>query len=246
MNALSPNDIGILRRQVKGAVLDDLRALIDPPADHRPAGLVARLAAVHLLAKAERCQPAEFARQHFARDTDLHHLIRTASGPAMTTGSGWAAELAAVTVADIATNLLPASVLSQLRAASGQPYAFVAGSTVKVPIHSPIASGGFVAEGDPIKVGALILTALGLKPKKAASITAVTKELIAGSPINVEIGLRTLLSQDLGLAVDNVLLSNAAATTAAPAGLRRKDIVLRIALGEGSGEPTRVAVRLIM
>jgi len=59
----------------------------------------------------------------------------------MTGVAGWAAELAAVTVVDIATNLLPASALTQLRTASGQPYAFVEGSVVRVPIHSPTPSG---------------------------------------------------------------------------------------------------------
>ena len=123
----------------------------------------------------------------------------------MTTATGWAAELAAVVVVDIATNLLPASTLAQLRAASGQDYAFIDGAVARVPVHTPTPSGGFVAEGGVIPVGALIIVALVLKPKKAASITAITKELAAGSPLNVELSLRTLLAQDLGLAIDNVL-----------------------------------------
>ena len=53
---------------------------------------------------------------------------------------------------DIATNLLPASALTQLRTASGQPYAFVEGSVVRVPIHSPTPSGAFVSEGGAIPV----------------------------------------------------------------------------------------------
>ena len=206
------SDIGLLKRSFRDvhAVVSRLdtqmRRLIEPAAIDRPGGLVARAAACHLLAKWERRGAEDVARQHFARDNDLHHLIRAASGPAMTGVAGWAAELAAVTVADIATNLLPQSVLTQLRAASGQPYTFVEGSVVKVPIHSPIASGSFVAEGDPIKVGALILTALTLKPKKAPSILAITKELLAGSPLNIELWLRTTLQEDLRLAIDAVLL----------------------------------------
>ena len=208
-----------------------------PIALDRPASLVARAAACHLLAKTARSDPERIARQHFAADRDLAHLIQLKAGvsPAMTEVTTWAAELVGTVVADIATNLLPASALTQLRAASGQPYAFVEGGVVKVPIHSPIASGAFVAEGNAIPLGALILSATTLPPKKAASIIAVTKELLAGSPLNVEISLQTLLAQDLGLMIDGVLLSNAAATAAAPAGLLAGVTPLTPTAGGGSG-----------
>lgn len=65
-------------------------------------------------------------------------------------------------------------------------------------------SGAFILEGQPIPVGALLITALGLKPRKATAITALTRELAAGSPINVELSLRTLLAQDVGLMIDGV------------------------------------------
>lgn len=135
------------------------------------------------------------AKQHFAADRDLTHLIelKAAVTPAMTTVAGWASELSAVSVADVAPSLLLASALAQLRAASGQDYAFVGGSVVRVPTHTPVASGGFVSEGSVIPVGALIIAAFGLKLKKAASITAITKELAAGSLLNVELSPRTLL-----------------------------------------------------
>ena len=74
MNTLSP-DISLLRRQVKGAVLDDLRALTEPRAIHRPGGLVARLAATVLLARAEKRSPDAVAKQHFRDDCDVARLI---------------------------------------------------------------------------------------------------------------------------------------------------------------------------
>ena len=103
-----------------------------------------------------------------------------------------------------------------------------------MPIHTPTPIGGFVAEGGAIPVGALIMTAQTLKPKKAASIVAVTKELINGSPLNVELSLRTLLAQDLGLMIDGVLLGSTAATTAAPAGLLNGVTPLTATAGGGS------------
>lgn len=49
-------------------------------------------------------------KQHFAADRDLSHLIelKGAVSPAMTGVAGWASELAATVVVDVATNLLPA------------------------------------------------------------------------------------------------------------------------------------------
>jgi hypothetical protein len=163
----------------------------------RPGGLVARLAACHLIAHREKRQPEDVAKQYFGGDRDLAHLVelRGAVTPAMTGVAGWAAELAATVVQDVADNLLPASVLAQLRS-YGLAYAFIDGAVARVPVHTPTPSGGFVAEGGAIPVGALIIAALGLKPKKAASITAITKELVAGSPLNVEQSLRTLLGED--------------------------------------------------
>src|SRR4029450_2243398 len=164
--------------------------------------------------------PGDVARQHFADDRDLARLIeiRAAVTPAMTGVAGWAAALAAVVVQDVADNLLPASALAQLRS-MGLAYSFIDGAVARVPVHAPTPSGGFVLEAGAIPVGALILTALNLKPKKAASITAITKELANGSPLNVELSLRTLLAQDLGLMIDGILLGNAAASASAPAGL---------------------------
>ena len=133
-------------------------------------------------------------------------------------GRGWAAELAATVVVDIADNLLPQSALSQLRSV-GLSYGFIHGAIARVPVHTPMPSGGFVLEGGAIPVGALIIAALGLKPKKAAAITAITKELAAGSPLNVELSLQTLLAEDVGLMIDGILLGSGAATAAQPAGL---------------------------
>jgi hypothetical protein len=220
-------NFGLLKREFRDvhAVVSRLdtqvRRLVEPVAIHRPAGLVARYAACTLIALKAKRSPEAIATQHFAADRDLARLIelKAAVTPAMTGVAGWASELAAVVVVDIATNLLPASALAQLRAASGQDYAFIDGAVARVPVHTPTPSRGFVAEGGAIPVGALIIAALGLKPKKAGSITAITKELAAGLPLIVELSLQTLLRQDLGLAIDAVLLGSAAATPDAPAGL---------------------------
>lgn len=189
-------------------------------ARHRSGSLIARLATCELLATIENQKPVDICRQHFGSDRDLSRLIatRAASGPALTTQTTWAAELAAVVVADIADNMLPSSAFSQLRA-QGLQYMFVDGAVARTPTHTPAPSGAFILEGSPIPLGALLLGSLTLKPKKAGGLTAVTRELLAGTPINVEQSLRVLLEQDIGLLVDSILLGNAAVTTAQPAGL---------------------------
>jgi hypothetical protein len=186
----------------------------------RPAGLVARYALVSVLARMERHGIADVARQHFPRDTDLSGLIevKTAIGPAQTTVTGWAAELVGTTVQDIADRLLPQTALAQLRP-HGLAYAFLGGGLVSVPYHTPTPSGAFVRVADAVPVAQLLLASLGLKPKKAAAITAATRELITGSTANVERSLRVILAEDTGLMIDGILLGSGAATAAAPAGL---------------------------
>jgi hypothetical protein len=225
MNDLS-SDIGLLKRQFRDvhAVVSRLdtqtRKLFEPVAAPRPAGLTARFAACCLIAKLERRTAADVAKQSFADDRDLQHLIelRAASGPATTTQATWAAELIGVTVADIAQNLLPTSTFAQLRS-MGMQYTFAGGPPVRVPFHNPSASGGFTVEGGPIPAAAMLLSSLTLKPKRANSIIAMSRELLQSGPANVETSLRALIADDLGLMIDGILLGNTAATAAAPAGL---------------------------
>lgn len=121
MNDLS--DIGLLRRQFRDvhSVVSRLdtqtRKLFEPSAPPRPAGLTARLAACHLIARARHSETETVGRQYFGGDNELAQLItmKSATGPAMSSVAGWAAELSTAATQDVAQNLLPATVLSQLR-----------------------------------------------------------------------------------------------------------------------------------
>jgi hypothetical protein len=105
-------NFGLLKREFRDvhAVVSRLdtqvRRLVEPVAIHRPAGLVARYAACTLIALKAKRSPEAIATQHFAADRDLARLIelKAAVTPAMTGVAGWASELAAVVVVDIATN----------------------------------------------------------------------------------------------------------------------------------------------
>ena len=168
--------------------------------------------ACQLIARAKRSDPVDVARQHFADDRDLRAPDRDegAVAPAQTSVAGWAAELAAIMVQDIADNLLPQSALAQLRATSGLCVHRRRVSRACRHI-APTPSGGFVAEAGRIPVGALILGRIDSETEKGRrDHRADPKELLTGSPLNVEMSLRTLLAQDIGLMIDGILLGNAA------------------------------------
>ena len=178
--------------------------------------MIARIAACQVLARSEKRRPEAVAAQHWPHDTEL----RAAVAPAMTSVSGWSAELLAVAIADVTGSLLGPSVFARLRALSAVSYDMVDGHAVKAPSHVSVASGGFFGEGAPINVGSLLISAVNLQTKKAASITAVTREVLKGSAANVQTSLQQLLSEDLSLAVDQILVDAIAADAIRPAGLR--------------------------
>lgn len=241
MNDIS-HTLGLMRselrdvRSVAANIDHRTRKQFEPQTIHRAGGLMARFAAVELMARAQKRKAADVAQQLFRDDIDLAHLIeiRGAVGPALSSQAGWASELAAVVVQDVADNMMPQSALAQLRAV-GLSYGFINGAVARVPTHQPTPSGAFVLEGNSIPLGALLLGSFALKPKKCAGIVAMTKELVAGSPANVETSLQALLSQDIGLLVDNVLLGSAASSAAQPAGLLNGLTPITATAGGGVG-----------
>jgi Phage capsid family len=218
--------VGLMSRQLRdvnalcGNIQHIVRSLREPRASPRPGGLVARYAVCAVKAFLELRTPESVAREFYPTDRELGQLVaRTVSSPAASTPAAWAGELLAITVADILTNILPESVLRQLRQRSGMEFTFVDGSIVRLPYHSAQPSGSFVAESLPIPVASLLLSSLPMPVRKCASISAFSRELASGTAVNVEQAFRILLEQDLGLAVDAILLDGNAATTVRPAGL---------------------------
>ncbi|MET4086671.1 phage major capsid protein [Bradyrhizobium sp. S3.5.5] len=220
MNDLS-HTIGLMRSELR-----DVRSVVNR-VDHKTARLAAvnstatrdgsliiRMAASQLIARAEKRTPIAVAAQLWADDTQL----RAAVAPAQTSVTTWAAELFATVTAEIPNRLLPASVFGQLRA-QGMALTYSGNDIPRVPYIAPVASGGWVGESQPINVGALVVTAMTVPPKKAASIVAVTRELLRGSPGNVEAILQAILSEDLMLMIDQTLLDANAATSVRPPGL---------------------------
>lgn len=227
MNDLSSDTIGVFRRELRDArsvvanIDHRLRKMFDgSDRSARPAGFSARLAACHLLSHAQGRPLDDVVKQNFRHDGELAAWIQTraVASPAMTTVPGWLQELTGPIVADVASNLLRDSVLSQLRL-RGLIYDYVAGGLVRVPYHQPAPAGAFVAESNAIPVIQVAITSLLMEAKKLASISTVTREMAQGAVVNLERTLQTLMSEDLTLTMDSILLSNGAVSAAAPAGL---------------------------
>jgi hypothetical protein len=81
---------------------------------------------------------------------------------------------------------------------------------IHVPRISPPAAT-FVGEGKPIPLAAGLITGPILEPKKIAVIMSTTREVVTGSPLNVEAVLGAVLRESAAVALDAALFSAAAA-----------------------------------
>jgi HK97 family phage prohead protease/HK97 family phage major capsid protein len=147
--------------------------------------------------------------------------LKAASAPAMTTVTGWAAELVQQIIADMMPSLLPSSVYPSL-SAMGLRLTFGRNGRIIVPTRSatPTVAGSFVGEGQPIPVRQAAFTSQPMVPKKMAVITTWTREMDEHSVPAIEGLLREAIQQDTAISIDSVLLDANAATTIRPAGLR--------------------------
>ena len=147
-------------------------------------------------------------------------VLRAASAPAMTTVTGWAAELVQQTYADLMPLLMPQALLTRL-AAKGLALSFGTAGRIIIPTRSrtPTIAGSFVGEGAAIPVRQGAFTTQTLVPKKLAVISTWTREMGDHSTPAIEGLIREAIQQDTSVAIDTVLIDANAATVIRPAGL---------------------------
>jgi len=147
-------------------------------------------------------------------------ILRAASAPAMTTVTGWAAELVQQTYADLMPLLMPASILNRL-SGRGLTLSFGTAGRIIIPTRSrtPTIAGSFVGEGLAIPVRQGAFTTQTVVPKKLAVISVWTREMGDHSVPAIEGLIREAIQQDTSVAIDTVLIDANAATTIRPAGL---------------------------
>src|SRR5262249_44710548 len=140
--------------------------------------------------------PAEQARNSFG-DRALELLVRAASGPALTTQTGWAKELAQVTTTFLSA-LTPVSAGVDLLS-RGLQVRFSGSSSISLPTIST-QQAGFVGEGKPIPVVQYATSAgVKLEPHKLALITTLTREMVESSVAEDVIRAALIESASVGL-----------------------------------------------
>ncbi|MBD9522419.1 phage major capsid protein [Ensifer sp. ENS02] len=152
----------------------------------------------------------------------LAQLARSSVQPALTSVAGWAAELVQDGVnPSLLLALAPQSVVTKLAAMALRVDLAASPSPIRFPYSVPgaIIPTPFIAEGDPIPLRTGHLSSLSLVGKKASVISVYTSELMKRSVPTIETIVSRTLGQDIARSIDNIFLSDDAATAWSPGGV---------------------------
>jgi HK97 family phage prohead protease/HK97 family phage major capsid protein len=164
----------------------------------------------------------------------MAEITRAASAPALTTVTGWAAELVETVYASFMETLMPKSVFPRL-SGMGLSLSFGTAGRISIPTRArtPTIAGSFVGEGAPIPVRQGAFTAQILTPKKMAVITTFSREISEHSVPAIEGVLRQAIQEDTAVSLDSVLIDANPATAVRPPGLLNGVAALTATAGGG-------------
>jgi hypothetical protein len=186
----------------------------------RPADILVRAACSSLIAAHLNDYPGEVAKRNWPDDKDVATLTRAAVVVADTATSGWASQLAQTATADFMLSIGPQSAGSALlkRAISLQ---FANNNAIKVPSITAASSGAaFVQEGNPAPAQQFSLSSgVTLSPRKFITLAVFTRDIFEHSIPTIESLVRSVLAEDVGLALDAAMFSSTAGDASRPAGL---------------------------
>jgi HK97 family phage prohead protease len=189
-----------------------------------PLDLLCRVGALQVVAHRERKPVDDIRRMVYGDDEAtkavLEWQMKAASAPAMTTVTGWAAELVQQIVVDFMATLYPKAIYPRF-SSMGLSLTFGRNGKIIIPTRSrtPTIAGSFVGEGLPIPVRQGAFTSQSLTPKKMAVITTWTREIDEHSIPAIEGLLRDAIQTDTAIALDSVLIDTNPATAIRPAGI---------------------------
>lgn len=166
-------------------------------------------------------QPLERAlHDSYGDDEATKIILRAVTNPAMTTVTGWAAELVQQAVEGFIDTLKPASIYGPL-SNRGSKFTFGRNGSIKIPgrAKTPNLAGSWIGEGAPKPVRKLGLTSITLLPYKLAVISTFTEEMAAYSTPQIEQVIRQAMADDTSTSLDTYLIDNVAASAIRPAGL---------------------------
>jgi hypothetical protein len=209
------------------------RALVpeDLARSERPRGVVDRVLGAHFLAKVNE-QPVD---GYLYDDLPARLLMRSASTPAALGTTGLGAEFAATAVADVISSIAPASAAAAL-IGLGLQVPFDHAAAIRVPGRVTLASdaGGWIAEGNPLRVRQMNLSGVTLNLCQLGASCVFTNELRDHSLRSVAIVARELLNEAAVLLLDSNILGSAAASPGvSPAGLLNGVVGITAATGGG-------------
>jgi len=238
-----PHEIRMPTRKVEGngsTALSPVYPEIKTP--YQPGDLTIKALTCLVRMQGDRYRKAtalDVIRETYGEDDKVRTVFdsivgKAATVPALTTATGWAAELVRTDVQGWMDLLQPASVAGRLLA-RGLQFSFGTNGTISIPTRSatPTIAGSFVGEGAPIPVRQGAFTAIPLIQKKMAVITVFSREISEHSQPAIEGLLRTAIVEDTAIAIDSVLLDATAASAVRPAGLRNGVSTLTPTAGGG-------------
>ena len=180
----------------------------------------------HIIARsfAESRTPTDVAKEFYPDDHSVETMVKAAQNPAMTSVTGFAAELVNVRNDAFMSALEAESAVAQLPL---ERFTFGRHGSVKIPMETDTGStldGAWISEGDPIPVGKMSFSSMTLNEYKLARITTFTRELMEQSNPDIENVLRRALVRRAAVKLDKEFFGNGAAkatgTGQRPAGLQ--------------------------
>jgi hypothetical protein len=163
----------------------------------------------------------QFAKRHWPGDRATVECIeKGAVVPLATTTSGAPVQ---TSVSRLIKLFGPFSASRQILGRAGAHLTFDRSYEVLLPGVPNSASGvGYTSQGSPFPIKQLALSSATLGVKKIAFGVVMTRELMEGS--NAEVLVNAVLSENLSLGVDTLLLDAVAADATRPAGSPRRRI----------------------
>jgi Phage capsid family len=183
----------------------------------RPCDYLYRTAVVHL--RAGSGDVAAVCKQIYRDDEVTPTLLqRAASAPATVANPGWAGSLAHQVVSDLLQEIVSISAAAALLS-KAQQINFDHAQSVRMPSRLTDAryAGQWLAEGAAIPVFQFPTSAVTLVPHKIAVISTFTDEMLASS--NIEVFVRSLLSEAVALALDAALFGVQVGDAVTPGGI---------------------------
>jgi HK97 family phage major capsid protein len=209
--------------------------------------LLWKAATAKIVAFATKRTEAEVLEKEYGHDDRVSaaadFIQKSVVNPAMTTTTGWAAELVRTDFQGFMNSLRTVSVAAEL-AAKSQMLSFGGYNSITIPVRNPLGATlsepAWVGEAGAIPLTSFQFGSATMNRYKLAAITTMSREIAERSTPQIEGLIRDALTEAYAQVLDAALLSSAAAVAGVrPAGLLAG--VTGVAGTAGGGEAAVIA-----